>query len=133
MSRIFQVTTFRTEDYPAEERKWIPRLLTPLNLFVTNVTQLLNGRLTFVNNIPAQDIAFDFTYAGTPQQLAWSIPLQPKILWIGQAYQGTTAIAVAFTWSFNASTSIVSINFLNLDGTSLTLGQNYKIYVRIVP
>lgn len=133
MSKVFQVTTLRTEDFPAEQRSWVPRLLTPLNLFITNVTQLLNGRVRFVDNIPAQDYTLDFVYNGQDQKFRWDNVLQPRILLIGAMVEGASAIPICSTWNYDASTASVTVQFLKIDGSSLTLGTRYRTFVRIIP
>lgn len=133
MSRLPQSSTIRTEDFPAEVRKWVPRLLTPLNLFITSVINLLNGNLTFVDNIPAQDLSFNFTYASNPQRFTWNNSRAPKIVWIGMAFENGNAFVALPLWGFDASTQIVSLDFKKTDGSALTPGSLYKIFVRVVP
>lgn len=133
MARLPQSSTIRTEDFPAEVRKWVPRLLTPLNLFITSAINLLNGNLTFVDNIPAQDLNFNFTYASASQRFTWNNSRAPKLAWVGMASEnGTAFIALPF-WSFDASTQMVSIDFKKANGAALTSGSLYKIFVRFVP
>lgn len=133
MSRIFQVTTIRTEDFPSEQRQWMPRLLTPINLFITNVTQLLNGRVQFVDNIPARDVNLSFSYAGRPQRFRWDLPLQPNILWVGRAFENGALIPLCSTWNYDADSDNVIVDFFKLTGATLTQGAQYRIFVRVVP
>lgn len=133
MPRIVPLSTLRVEDYPAEERKWLPRLLTPLNQFLTSASSALNGRIDFVSNIPAQDVQLEFTYDGSAQRFRWNLAMVPKILWVGQASEANVAINVSPSWVFDSSTSVVSVAFQKLPGGDLTVGQVYRIFVRAVP
>lgn len=133
MSKIPPLTTLRTEDYPAEERAWLPKLFGPLNQFLTAVTNTINGRVDFGANIPADTQQLNFIYDGMERRIPWKLQLQPLIVWLGQCYEGTEAIALAPVWTYDASTGIVSIDFEKPDGTGLTVGTQYRILVRIVP
>lgn len=133
MSKIPPLTTLRTEDYPSEERAWLPRLFLPLNQFLTAVTNCLNGRVDFGANIPAVTQQLSFVYDGMERRIPWGLPLQPAIVWTGQAYEFDEAISVSPLWSYDSSTKIVSLSFLRSAGSELTVGNSYKILVRIVP
>lgn len=133
MSKIPPLTALRTEDYPAEERKWLPRLFLPLNGFLTAVTNCLNGRVEFGLNIPAITQNLSFIYDSMSQKILWPYTLSPQVLWVGQAYENGTAIAVVPVWSYDFSTRLVSVRFLKSGTDELTVGTSYKITIRIVP
>lgn len=133
MSKVNVPTTFRTEDFESEQRKWLPRLFNPLNLFLTAVVGTINGRIEFGSNIPSQDKLLSFTYDGTPQRFTWNVPgLSPKIAILGEAYEGNDAIALVPVFSYNASTATISLEFKKLNGNDLTTGTLYEIFVRII-
>lgn len=133
MSKIPPLTTLRTEDYPAEERSWLPKLFGPLNQFLTAVTNTINGRVTFGDNIPAVTQQLNFIYDGMERRIAWNLALQPAILWLGQCYEDDESVALLPVWSYSASSGLVSLEFVKADGSELTVGNSYKILVRIVP
>lgn len=133
MGRIIPLSTLRVEDFDSEQRSWLPRLFTPLNLFFTSVSGVLNGQIQFGSNIASQDQVFSFTYSGNPQLFTWNISMDPAVLWVGQAYESGTLILVSPLWQFNASSRIISVNFIKSDGSALTMGTNYQITVRAVP
>lgn len=133
MSKIPPLTTLRTEDYPAEERAWLPKLFGPLNQFLTSVTNTINGRVDFGSNIPAVTQQLNFVYDGMERRIAWSLALPPMLVWIGQAFEDSVSVALNPVWNYSASTGIVSLDFVHTDGTGLTVGISYKILVRIVP
>lgn len=133
MSKIPPLTSLRTEDYPAEQRTWLPRLFLPLNQFLTAVTNCLNGRVDFGQNIPALTQQLSFVYDGTVRRIAWNLAMPPVIFWCGQATEDTVAIAVQPKWVYDFSTGTISVTFLKSDGSELTVGTSYKIAIRIVP
>jgi len=45
---------FLTQDFPTETRAWLPRLLGPLNHFMTSVSSLLNNGLTFKDHMNSE-------------------------------------------------------------------------------
>ena len=133
MGKIAQSTTLRTEDFDADQRKWLPRLFTPLNLFITTVTNAINGQIEFGANIPSQDVALDFTYTGMAQRFTWNGNVTPKILWVGQSYEADVAVALVPIWSYNATNSMISVDFINAHTGALTSGTRYKVFLRVVP
>ena len=133
MSKIPPLTTLRTEDYPSEQREWLPRLFLPLNAFLTAVTNTLNGRVDFGLNIPAVTQQLSFVYDTVPQKILWPYPAPPAVLWLGQCYENGIAFAAKEIWSYDSSTRLISANFVKLDGSSLTTGLSYKILIRVVP
>lgn len=136
MSRIPPLTTLRVEDFDAEQRKWLPRLFLPLNQFFTAVSSAINGRIEFVTNVPAQDQTLDFTFDGSSaQKFAWRLDatLPPKILWVGQATEAGLAVAVFAQWAYDPSTATISVTFTKSNGSALTTGAEYKIFIRTVP
>lgn len=134
MGKIPPLTTLKVEDFEADQRKWLPRLFTPLNAFLTAASNVINGRIEFGSNIPAQDVALKFTHNGSAQRFRWTTPaLSPKVLWVGQAWEGTEGIAVVPVWQYDASTQTVSVEFLKLPSSELTVGVEYQIFLRVVP
>lgn len=136
MSRIPPLTALRVEDFDADQRKWLPRLFLPLNQFLTAVTGCINGRVEFSLNIPAQDQVLSFVFDGVSvQKFAWRLEatFPPRILWVGQATEAGLPVAVLPNWSYDPSTQTISISFVKLDGSALTSGASYSIFIRTVP
>lgn len=133
MSKIPTLTTLRTEDFPSEQRQWLPRLFQPLNNFLTTVTNCLNGNVTFGPQIPSVTQQLSFVYDGMERRIPWGYILPPLVLWLGPCFEDNENIALKEVWNYNASTGIVSLDFVKMDGSELTVGNSYKILVRIVP
>jgi hypothetical protein len=133
MSRVGGTTALRVEDYPAEQRSWLPRLFTPLNLFITTVNNILNGRVQFGANIPSVDTVLTFNESGAAQRFRWSIALAPVILWVGQATEDGLPVLLQAIWSYDASNQMISVSFVKSNGAALTAGVQYRVVLRIVP
>jgi len=72
-----------TENFPEKERKWIPALLEPLNKFMEEVTNALNGRLTLTQNI-AGDLVTVIIDGNWPKKSKWTKNNRPRAVIIGQ-------------------------------------------------
>jgi hypothetical protein len=132
MASPVQTTTLRVEDFPSDQRTWLPRLLTPLNLFLTSTYNILNAGVNFGSNIPCQDQSLSFTYGGSSQVFAWNQTGIPAIVWVGQCKESATTIALTCAWSYDASNKRITIDFYKKDGSALTSGTSYTVFLRVV-
>jgi hypothetical protein len=128
-----QLTTLRVEDFSAEQRAWLPRLFQPLNQFLLSTYNILNGRVEFGANVPCQDETLRFSYGGSAQTFMWKLAGTPSILWVGQATEDAVVTSLQPFWSYDSSTQKISVNFYHLDGSALTVGSQYVVFIRIVP
>lgn len=133
MPKIPTLTTLRVEDFPSEQRQWLPRLFVPLNQFLTVVTNTLQGRVDFGANIPALDTALDFTYDGRDSSFTWNNVNAPRILMIGQSTEDGDVVPLTCAWVYNASNNLITATFYKLNGDTLSIGSRYKIFLRTVP
>lgn len=133
MSLIPPLSTLRAEDFPTEVKEWIPRLFTPLNQFLTNASNAINGRIEFGINIPTVDQQINFTEDATARRFLWTKTQFPKVMTVGQAFENSIAIAVIPVWSFDPSTRVISVTFQKVNGQALEVGFEYKIFVRVQP
>lgn len=134
MSTINVTTTLRVEDYPAEQRKWLPRLFQPLNILFTQIAAAINGNVEFGPNIPAQDDALEFNYSGQFPSYSWKVNRTPKFHMLGTCLEDGVQVSLVLTLNFNASSKlieVVSIFKLSASGTqALSSGSLYKINIR---
>lgn len=119
------------EDYPAEQKSWIARLLSPLNDFMTQVTSALNNQLTVSENMAAEYKEIQFTVRATP---ALTYPLffktkfnlKPIVVRCDGAREVSGAPqpigqAVWADWQFvNGQVQITNL-------TGLTVGKTYRV------
>jgi len=134
MSTIQSNTTLRTEDYPSEQ-SWIGLLLFPLNQFITQVTQQLNGNITFGDNIPGVTHNLFFVYGGAsdfPKPFKWTLNLPPTEVRLCSATENNVPIAVIFAWGYSqGQISITNVYKITNNGaTGLTSGSSYRIIFR---
>lgn len=135
MSRVNANSTLRVEDYPAAYRKdLLPRLFQALNLILTQVIAAINGGIEFGSNIPSQDDSLEFSYAGVAPTFKWNLNRSPKFVLHGQAFEDGQPVVLAYTWSFDSSRSLISLDSLlrlSEDGLSpLREGAKYEISLR---
>lgn len=89
--------------------------------------------MDFGDNVPAQTKQLSFVHDGSGQSLAWSLANPPVAFWVGQAYENSIATWLGPVWSYDFSKKLISVSFLKVNGDALTVGNSYKITVRIVP
>lgn len=138
MSLIPALTTLRAEDFDPEQRKWIGKLLFPLNQFLLAATSSINGNITFGDNIPCQTQVLKFTYGGAgdfPMRFLWKQTDRPVEIRVAQALENNVGISVAIAWTFSGTqVSIASVIKIATTGVSaLTEGSEYSITLRGQP
>lgn len=134
MSRVNANSTLRVEDYPANYRRdLLPRLFQSLNLLFSQVVGALNGNVEFGLNIPSQDNDLSFNSATLPS-FKWALSRTPKFFIAGQAFENGQPVALALTWSYDASKAVVSITsaqrITSSGASALVSGATYKVSVR---
>lgn len=119
------------EDFPADQKSWISRLLAPLNDFMTQVTGALNNQLTVRENMAAEHREIEFLVRATP---ALTYPLffktkfnlKPVVVTCVGAREVAGAPqpigqAVFADWEYaNGQVSITNL-------TGLTVGKTYRV------
>jgi hypothetical protein len=106
--------------FPAD-LTWMPRLLSPLNKFMEDVTSGFNKRLTIADNFDGEikSVVFNGTY---PVNLAWNRPSKATIGLIGkiEMVDGsdiTLSQAIVLNWQYNQSGQIQINDVIGLDDT----------------
>lgn len=138
MSLIPALTTLRAEDFDPEQRKWIGKLLFPLNQFLLAATSSINGNITLGDNIPCQTQVLNFVYGGAgdfPKRFLWKQTDKPVEIRVAQALEDSSGVAVVIAWTFSGSqVSINSMVKLTSSGVSaLSEGSTYIITLRGQP
>jgi hypothetical protein len=106
MSRLPPIQRLVTEDFP-EQKKWLGKLLQPLNQFMESIYSTLNKNITIADNLAAdiRTIELDGTF---PVNLSWSLTAKPIAVVVGDCYKSsgasmTLTSAVQVQWQFNQS------------------------------
>jgi len=126
--------TLRTEDFPGEE-KLTNRLFSQLNSYFQSVTQVVNGNITFTDNI--NSITRDYTLLSGFQSISiqWTFAQPPVDLKICKSSKTTqeTPCILAAAWSYDSSSKTITVNNiveLTSDG-STSLSGRYKFTLRV--
>ena len=104
------------EDFPEEQRKWLPKLLSPLNQFLESTYAALNKNLTLEDNIRGKKFVFDIGAGTTTIEAKWDAPERPSLVLLGQVTTeagDATALVIGIIWTYAAGS--VSITLTGLD------------------
>lgn len=131
--KLNQSPSFRVEDYP-DQKDWIGRLFISLTPFVTGVSQVLNGNLSFGDNIQAvsQDFQID---AFQEFKIKWPYPgVVPGNVSVIRGTAGTdkTPTILLLAWSYDSSNQqivITRMSEVQASGVSGLFGR-YNFTVR---
>lgn len=122
--------TIVLEDFPNEVRKWIPKLINPLNQFLEQTYKTLVNGITLRDNLKGQvdeiKIGVTQTY---PVKIAWKLNEKPTACFVGALREDvtyyTTLPTHSFQWIYNQGQ--LELHFVGLDankaykGTIITL------------
>lgn len=123
MAKINSTKKLVIEDYPAEVRPWLRKLIDPLNRFLEQVYFALVQGLTTKDNLKAQvntiTIAANQTY---PVKISWNLNERPTAVFAANIVD-TTGAAVdphSFSWVYNNSQVEITLNGLSANEHKLT-------------
>lgn len=115
MSKINSTKKVVLEDFPADVRPWLKKLVDPLNRFLEQAYYALVNGLTTTDNLKAQTntltIASNATY---PMKYAWRLNERPTAILVASIVDNT-GVAVepyAMSWIYNNGTVEVTLNGL---------------------
>jgi len=139
-------SNLKAEDFP-EQKSWIAKLLQPINSFFSSVNTILQGNVTFGDNIPCQNINLSFVSNGSdfPRFIKWNIAqnnpnpnatLPPPVdVRVCGATENGVGIVVLIAWSY--ANGLITFPYIVKITTSgvvgLTSGASYNINMRGFP
>lgn len=131
MAKVSPFSSFRLEDF-ATQREWISTLFLPLNAILSQVTEALNQRITYGDNIPAFTKVLSGSNITVPQSFQLEGSFTPSQMIVAQAFKAGSPVVMAGAWSQSGDTLTVSKLFeISEDGnTPLESGQKYQISLR---
>lgn len=140
MSTIRSKTRLVVEDFP-DQKGWIGKLIQPINDFLTEAIKILNGGVTFADQMLGKDHLFSFEYQSEsitfPIGFQWTLAQAPKSLLVASSTEDDAAIAVAVAWQYTNDGQVQLTSVVKLDNSPgvnlLTAGSRYKIRVRVTP
>jgi hypothetical protein len=111
--KLTQQPNFRVEDFPSEQ-KWISKLFVNLNLFIQGVNSVVNGNISYTDNIKAVENSYSVdTFQSFSFQ--WPYTDEPKTCQVIQCQKGTdlTYTTAVCVWSYSAKDKTITISRLS--------------------
>jgi hypothetical protein len=130
--KVSPFSSFRLEDFPSV-RDWISTLFLPLNSILSQVTQALNGQITFGDNIPSCTKTLSGSNLTLPQRFKIDGLKVATSMQVCQAIKAGAAIAMIGAWSQDGDTLTVSKLLEVADSgeiVPLATGTKYSITLR---
>jgi 16S rRNA U516 pseudouridylate synthase RsuA-like enzyme len=124
MAKISSTKKLVLEDYPAEVRPWLRKMIDPLNRFLEQAYFALVQGLTTKDNLKAQSnsvtVASGQTY---PIKVAWNLNERPTAVFVASISDSTGAAVqpYAMEWLFNNGQVEVTLTGLAANEHKLTL------------
>lgn len=134
------LTNISKGDLGADSPSWVNPLIDFMNRFMTKVRDILNGNITFDDNVRAifdtTSFMTDAAYTGgTFIPLSFSVTFQPKCVFLISAIdtdEPTTTFLSAVTippnWSYDNANNQITVYYI----TGLQNSTNYSIKVLII-
>lgn len=142
MSKIRSNKRLTVEEFP-EQKDWIGKLFQQINDFVTETIKIVNGGITFTDNVSGADHEFDFTYQtdaiSLPIGFTWPLAVPPKALQVVNATANLSPVILVAAWDYTQTglvrlTSVVQVISGSPGSVSiLTANVRYRIRVRVTP
>ncbi len=111
MAKLPTVKRVTEEEFPADVKKWLGKLLGPLNQFMEQVTGALNRNLTVNDNMSGEikSITLDGTF---PLKLSYSLKAQPAFVTVGycrelSAQHVIPTDAIYVDWEYGADNTLI--------------------------
>lgn len=128
MGKIPVIRRILAENF--KDLSWMPRLASPINIFMEQTIRLFNKNLNFNDNIDGE--LKEFTASGTyPVNISWNRPNKPVAVWIGRVLRtdGSTvsySAALSLKWQFNTKGEIQIDDVVGLDDSASV---QYKLVI----
>lgn len=119
MSKINSTKKLVLEDFPAEVRPWLKKLIEPLNRFLEQAYYALVQGLTTADNLKAQVNSYTVTTNQVyPIKYAWKLNERPTAVWVANITESTGASVAAFSTSWVYDNSQVEVTLNGLSSSS---------------
>lgn len=125
MAKISSTKKFILEDFPAEIRPWLKKLLEPLNKFLEQVYYSLVQGLTLTDNMKSSMQTVKFTAETVPSvKVAWTLNEKPSAVFVAQMSDDSGAVVPPYsvTWVYDQGQITVKLN-------GLTAASKYTIKI----
>jgi hypothetical protein len=130
MSKVSPFSSFRMEDFPSQ-RDWIDKLFLPLNIILAQMSQALNGQITFGDNIPSFIKVLSGQNLTVPQNFKLDVKFTPTQMIVGHAIKDGTPICMVGAWSLSGDTLTVSKLFEITEDGNIPLDPDSKYTITL--
>ena len=135
MSDIPQIRRLLTEDFN-EQKSWIAKLFSPLNVFMDGVLAALSRGITIRQNMAADIKTFEIDKAPTVADywpVSWSLPVPPLCVHVASVTRKdgadfTLAAAVGVQWKYD---SIKGFRITNIVGVTPSTANVYVLTLTV--
>lgn len=125
MAKIPTQKRISEEDFQ-DQKKWIGKLLNPLNTFMEQMSDALNNGLTVGENMDAVFRTIEFT--SYPYSFKWDRKNRPASIVVGACNQVLTD-APYVNWSFDSGTGTIKV--ASVTGITPTPASKYRLTLTI--
>jgi hypothetical protein len=116
VAKITSTKKLVIEDYPAEVKPWIKKLIDPLNRFLEQSYYALVNGLTIADNLKGQVSSLDVVASQEyPIAFAWRLNERPTVLLVGNCEESTGGTVAAFSTAWTYNNGQVLVTFTGLD------------------
>jgi hypothetical protein len=123
MAKLPTIKKINSEDFP--DQKWINKLTAPLNSFMEQVVDALNGNLNINDNLSGE--VKTITVDSMPFSFKWKKKIRPVHLTVGWCDQ-TLTDAPHINWTY--SDGMIRIN--SITGITPALDIKYQLTLQII-
>lgn len=125
MALLPKITRFQAEDFGKDQRKWIGKLLQPLNSFMSNVVSALDRNISVNQNMQGQIKAISVT-GGSITKFKYEPSQRPAVVIVGKVLDPSGASVgspvTCVDWSDDGAGNITVESIPNLtSGTKYTV------------
>ncbi len=119
MAKLSTIKRLIMEDFPSDHRKWLGKLITPLNSFLEQVYKVLTKGITIDDNLKAEQTQLVLNAGETTRKIKWTLNEKPNVVLIGKITYDNgdlPSTQISMYWSY--ANSQITVNFLGLDVTT---------------
>jgi hypothetical protein len=116
MSKINSTKKIVIEDFPADVRPWLRKLIDPLNRFLEQAYYALVQGLTVNDNLKGQVVTLSVaTNQAYPMKFAWNRNERPSAVWAANIVESTGGVVAPFSvsWIYDNGTVKITLNGLD--------------------
>lgn len=121
MAKINSTKRLILEEFPAEVRGWLKKLVEPLNRFIEQVYFALVNGLTIKDNLKAQTNTLTLEAGSTEVKFSWNLNERPTVVLQGNIIDTTGAAVQPYSMSWVYQDGQVTLTFTGLAANKHTI------------